>query len=437
MFTNRGVFLRIIDLDRKPHSTRAGAVGLTVALLAVAAGVLVAVTSPGSDRAYARVAVGVLLVAGGAIAARAAALQRRRGPARAPRLLPSNDARRGAIPDTFGIDRVVRRFYESMSGAEPDRRWHQFRALFHEGARIGDGSRGRPRRRDADSVERFVSAARRHPDSIHYEETSRCVHVLDELAIVVSGFAAHGSASWSGVSWLHLRRDPAGWRIESVVSRPRRAPSLRIVRSSSHSRVPGAGRAALELVEWWPRAHAGGAAGHGGNLAIRLPMATESSQHADPRRTTSRVPAGRPVVIVKGVMARNRHALVLEPDSALRRVLVEVLGDLGFAVIASEERTQVLHLLSRGPDFDLAVIDLVEGAAGMEEFVSTVVALSEATSMPLILMTDGEPPPVSAGNAVCLAKPFDLEELLGAVRASIVPGGARSSASRIARDELP
>lgn len=166
-------------------------------------------------------------------------------------------------------------------------------------------------------------------------------------------------------------------------------------------------------------------------------MATESSQHADPRRTTSRVPAGRPVVIVKGVMARNRHALVLEPDSALRRVLVEVLGDLGFAVIASEERTQVLHLLSRGPDFDLAVIDLVEGAAGMEEFVSTVVALSEATSMPLILMTDGEPPPVSAGNAVCLAKPFDLEELLGAVRASIVPGGARSSASRIARDELP
>lgn len=141
--------------------------------------------------------------------------------------------------DELGIDRVLRKLYASISGAEPDRRWHQFRALFHEGARISDGAfdEERPFGIGGTTVEQFIAVSRRHPDVLVYEEAQRSVHLLGELALVISEFVVHaddGRVSWRGVNWVHLRKHEGAWRIQSVVSRPvapaaHRPPQRRLV----------------------------------------------------------------------------------------------------------------------------------------------------------------------------------------------------------------
>lgn len=147
------------------------------------------------------------------------------------------------------------------------------------------------------------------------------------------------------------------------------------------------------------------------------------------------MPPRRPVGILMGVNVRTRRALAFEPNSALRQLLVEALGELGFEVIASEGRTEALQSLSRDPDFDLVMVDLVDRAAAGEAFVSALAALSDAASIPLIFMTDGGSPAALPRRAVCLAKPFDLDELLAAVRASMRAGAEAARAPRDAHDD--
>lgn len=133
---------------------------------------------------------------------------------------------------------------------------------------------------------------------------------------------------------------------------------------------------------------------------------------------------------LRRVDTEKRRALVLEPNDALRQVLAEALRELGFEVFASEARKQgLLQFLLSHPDVDLVMVDLVDSAADGEPFGSSLAALAEAASIPLIWMTDGTRPRTFAPGAVCLAKPFDLEELLAAVRASMLDATPRSRAS--------
>ncbi len=134
-------------------------------------------------------------------------------------------------------------------------------------------------------------------------------------------------------------------------------------------------------------------------------------------RAAGRAPwPGNPVVRrLDRVRSRRPRALLLEGENALRHALTDALDELGFDVLASEDRKAALAELLRHPDVELAVVDLVDAAADGEAVVSFLRDVPETASVPLIVMTDGAWA-AAPSRAVRLAKPFGLDQLISAVR---------------------
>ncbi|HET7753659.1 MAG TPA: hypothetical protein VFK85_07095 [Anaeromyxobacteraceae bacterium] len=133
---------------------------------------------------------------------------------------------RAASRDLLAIDSVVRRFYSLASGSEGAREWDQFRALFHDSARVGTGTPDPTSTTGMDDVpiDRLVERERATGSRPRAAERSRTVHVLGDLAVVISAFevergAPAGAGRGVNVMQLRLWRD-RGWLIQSVVARP-------------------------------------------------------------------------------------------------------------------------------------------------------------------------------------------------------------------------
>jgi len=127
---------------------------------------------------------------------------------------------RAASRDLLAIDAVIRRYYALGSAGD----WERFRALFHAGATVGTGGPdpATGSGRDDVPVERFIDSARTWRSS-RFGERSRTVHVLGDLAVVISAFeVVHGDAPapGRGVNVFQLRIAPqGGWLIQSVLTR--------------------------------------------------------------------------------------------------------------------------------------------------------------------------------------------------------------------------
>jgi hypothetical protein len=124
-----------------------------------------------------------------------------------------------------GLDRAIRTFYSSLSGAAAYRRWHQFRALFDEVAKIQlCGPPDPVLAPGAFSAEEFIRAARERARSLELVETDRTVRIDGDLAVVESSYratSATGLVATRGINEIHLRRVARRWAIILVVCEER------------------------------------------------------------------------------------------------------------------------------------------------------------------------------------------------------------------------
>ena len=113
----------------------------------------------------------------------------------------------------------------------------------------------------------------------------------------------------------------------------------------------------------------------------------------------------------------GEHILLVEDDSDLVAVLVQVLEQAGYRVSTAARRTRARVLLRRG-DVDLIVADSVLRGGNGED----VAKAAESQGVPVILIS-GEPDRIgrlSAGPIPFLAKPFRSAELIALV-AQLLP----------------
>src|SRR5438876_8775740 len=105
----------------------------------------------------------------------------------------------------------------------------------------------------------------------------------------------------------------------------------------------------------------------------------------------------------------GRHILLVEDDTDLLSVLVQVLEQAGYRVSTAARRTRARALLARG-DVDLIVADSVLRGGNGED----VAKAAERRGVPVIMMS-GEPERIArlaGGPTPFIAKPFRSAELI-------------------------
>jgi DNA-binding response OmpR family regulator len=122
---------------------------------------------------------------------------------------------------------------------------------------------------------------------------------------------------------------------------------------------------------------------------------------------------------------RRVRILVVEDDADIREGLSDLLRQYSFEVSSACEGQAALAMAHRTRP-DVILLDaLMEGMDG-REFLDEQRRRPEMAGIPVVVIT-GLPPQlvVSLGAAVVLAKPFHIEDLLGAIRTALArPAGS-------------
>ncbi|MEO3434802.1 response regulator [Inquilinus sp. CAU 1745] len=136
---------------------------------------------------------------------------------------------------------------------------------------------------------------------------------------------------------------------------------------------------------------------------------------------------GRPIATVKDRGAlqadRGRHTiLVVDDDEAVRTFAAMALEELGYRTLRAADAAEALRLLDDGALIDMLLTDvLMPGLSG----VDLARRIGErGACVPVVFMSGYEHRRPANGrvtdkNALCLAKPLDLEALGGAVAAAL------------------
>jgi CheY-like chemotaxis protein len=114
--------------------------------------------------------------------------------------------------------------------------------------------------------------------------------------------------------------------------------------------------------------------------------------------------------------------LVIEDDVGIRETLSDFLRSEGFDVDLARDGAEGLErLAARRPD--VILVDLFMPGMDGRQFLAQLRAEAATRFLPVVLMTGSRPTGETDADAV-LQKPFELDELLAAVR-SIRPQGTR------------
>jgi CheY-like chemotaxis protein len=133
----------------------------------------------------------------------------------------------------------------------------------------------------------------------------------------------------------------------------------------------------------------------------------------------------------------NKHVLIVDDDPSIRMVIEHALAGDGYAVTTVDDGAGVIDQLFR-TTFDLVILDLyMPGMNGFEvlrQIREPASGLLPARRTPntvkvMVVSAHSDPSTVSfvlkRGADLCLAKPFDLGDLLQATRQLLAPARAR------------
>ena len=124
-------------------------------------------------------------------------------------------------------------------------------------------------------------------------------------------------------------------------------------------------------------------------------------------------------------MQRTGSILVVDNEPAIVDLLVEILTDEGYMAYAAPDGTGALDAIARHPPA-LLMLDIWMPGPHSAALIAQMRQVSPAT-MPIVVMTtaprDATPLLVS-GSIECLAKPFDLDDVLACVARYVQPAAA-------------
>lgn len=111
--------------------------------------------------------------------------------------------------------------------------------------------------------------------------------------------------------------------------------------------------------------------------------------------------------------ASEKHCklLVVDDDSAIRRVLVDVLSATGISVAEARDGVEALEVIRSGSPVSALLLDLEMPRLRGADVIAVLRADPEHAWLPIVTMTGGEPP-VGLTIQGHLAKPFLLGDLL-------------------------
>jgi DNA-binding response OmpR family regulator len=124
----------------------------------------------------------------------------------------------------------------------------------------------------------------------------------------------------------------------------------------------------------------------------------------------------RSVLLVTDATERRRRVLVVEDDSDIASLLMEIFETDGYAPVVVSDSAALGGQLDPRPD--LVVLDLRLTRDGAEHILATLHARG-MSDVPVLLLSAANDLPARAqelGINSYLAKPFELEELLAVVR---------------------
>lgn len=119
-----------------------------------------------------------------------------------------------------------------------------------------------------------------------------------------------------------------------------------------------------------------------------------------------------------GPMAR---ILVVEDDSAIRQLIVDVLIDDGHDTEQANDGLAALDQVRRFAP-DAVVLDLFMPRMDGEEFLNLCRMIPACAHIPFVILSASDRMPVDKRIRAFLKKPFDLSVLSGAVRSILAAG---------------
>jgi DNA-binding response OmpR family regulator len=124
-------------------------------------------------------------------------------------------------------------------------------------------------------------------------------------------------------------------------------------------------------------------------------------------------------------MQRIGSVLIVDSEPAIVDLLVELLTDAGYSVLTASNCASACHLIINYAPALLLLDMRMPGMKGAE-LIAQLRGVGVAT-MPIVLMTT-EPHAVASllvpGAIMCVAKPFDIDDVLGCVSDHVRPHGA-------------
>jgi DNA-binding response OmpR family regulator len=130
-----------------------------------------------------------------------------------------------------------------------------------------------------------------------------------------------------------------------------------------------------------------------------------------------------PVQLPARADRRERHILVVEDESPIRRVLADVLGDAGYAVLQAADGVEALRKL-RSSRPDLIVLDLMMPGMSGWQFLEHSRKQLERWSIPVVILSAIEGKgdyPATLGVGAWMTKPIDVDKLIASVEAMVGP----------------
>jgi two-component system KDP operon response regulator KdpE len=127
-------------------------------------------------------------------------------------------------------------------------------------------------------------------------------------------------------------------------------------------------------------------------------------------------------------LQRAGSILIVDDQPMIRDLMVEILTDEGYVVHSAPNDTDVLATIACDQPA-LLLVDLGKPGTSGAGLIGQLRSAGLAT-LPMVVMTTA--PATAAGLLIpgsieCLAKPFDLDELLACVARYMPPAGSRST----------